>query len=81
MVTDEDAELVPGFSADGEKLQLKLRGSPAQKSEIAWLRVPDCAVAVTVNFPVSPAAIVMAVGVAAKETLEPPELLPPQDGA
>ena len=80
MVTVEDAELAPANSVAGEKLQFKLLGRPAQESEIAWLRTPDWAIAVTVKLPEFPAGIVRVDGVAAKDTAGPPVALAPHPG-
>ena len=53
----------------GEKEQFKLLGIAAHERVIGLLKVPDCEVAVTVNFPASPAGIVMADGDAVKATV------------
>ena len=71
IVTTEDAEPDPGVNEAGEKLQLKLLGSPAQASASASLKGPDSGVAVMVKVPDCPVGMVTTEGVAVNAKPEP----------
>jgi hypothetical protein len=76
MVRVEVPAAAPGVMVTGEKAQLKPLGNPLQESVIAWLKEPDCGLAVTVKFPDFPAGIVAAGGDALKDNVDEPVAAP-----